>query len=73
MKIGQAVAEILRFLNFQYGGHHVSDFQKFAILTVGRLYRANLRHCARFSEDRLAACAVHKGAMLYIADNDAGL
>jgi len=38
MKIGQAVAEILRFLNFQYGGHHVSDFQKFAVLTVGRLY-----------------------------------
>jgi len=57
VRIGLAVAEISRFfVIFKMAAAAMLVFEKFEILTVCRLQRANLRHRAKFYQNRPNGC-----------------
>jgi len=66
VKIGQTVAEKSRFLViFTMAPAAILDIQKFEILTVDPLYRANLRHHAKFHLTRSHRCRIWPFNRLY--------
>ena len=49
--------DIAIFVIFQDGGRrHILDFQKFKILTIHPVPEANMRHRAKFHQDRSNGC-----------------
>jgi len=51
--IGQTVVEIFRLWIFQDGGsHHLGFFLNFTFLTIGTVKKDELRHCAKFCQNR---------------------
>jgi len=58
VKIGQTVEEISRFLRFSrwMAAAAMLVFEKFEILTVCPPYWANLRHRAKFHQNRSNGC-----------------
>ena len=57
VKIGQLVAEILRFYSFsKIAAAAMLDFQKFKLLTAITFERPNLHYCDKFHQDRKIHC-----------------
>jgi len=50
--IGQTVVKISQFWIFQDGGSHHLGFLKFTFLTIGTVKKDELRHCAKFCQNR---------------------
>ena len=57
INIGQTVAEILGFYGCpKMAAAAILDFRKFKFLPADTFERPNLRHCAKFHQDRLIRC-----------------